>query len=67
MPEPQPISCGSLAHGIPVRRTKTIPSSASRSSSGGRPPFVRVGRAGSRGAMSAQSASETSGSAIRPG
>ena len=67
MPEPQPISLGSIAQGMPVRSTKTMPSSALRSSTGGRPPFGRGGRSGSSGATSAQSASETSGSAIRPG
>ena len=61
MPEPQPIPLGSLAQGMPVRSTKTMPSSALRSSSGGRPPFGRGGRAGSSGAISAQSASETRG------
>ena len=67
MPEPQPISWGSLAHGMPVRSTKTMPSSTLRSSTGGRPPFGRGGRSGSKGAISAQSASGTRGSAIRPG
>jgi hypothetical protein len=67
MPEPQPICFGSLAQGMPVRSTKTMPSSALRSSSGGRPPFGRGGRPGSSGAMSAQSASGTSGSVIRQG
>jgi hypothetical protein len=67
MPEPKPSSCGRLAHGMPVRSTKTMPSSALRSSRGGRPPFGRAGRSGSSGAISAQSASGTSGSAIHPG
>jgi hypothetical protein len=67
MPEPQPIALGRLAQGMPVRSTKTMPSSALRSSSGGRPPFGRGGRTESRGAISAQSVSETSGSTIRPG
>jgi hypothetical protein len=67
MPEPRPICFGSIAHGMPVRSTKTMPSSALRSSSGGRPPFGRGGRPGSSGAISAQRVSETRGSAIRPG
>jgi hypothetical protein len=67
MPEPQPIRWGRLAHGMPMRSTNTMPSSALRSSSGGRPPFGRSGRTGSKGAISAQRASGTSGSAIRPG
>jgi hypothetical protein len=64
MPEPQPIALGRLAHGMPVRSTKTMPSSALRSSTGGRPPFGRGGRSGSRGAINAHSASGTRGSAI---
>jgi hypothetical protein len=51
MPEPQPICLGRLAHGMPVRSTKTMPSSTLRSSRGGRPPFGRGGRTRSRGAM----------------
>src|SRR5215207_1632154 len=46
---------------MPVRSTKTMPSSALRSSSGGRPPLGRGARSGSRGATSAQSVSDTSG------
>ena len=67
MPEPRPMALGSLAHGMPVRSTKTMPSSALRSSSGGRPPLKRGARSGSWGAISAQSASDTKGSAIRRG
>jgi hypothetical protein len=67
MPEPQPICLGRLAQGMPVRSTKTMPSSTFRSSSGGRPPFGRGGRSGSRGVIRAQSVSETSGSAIPAG
>jgi hypothetical protein len=67
MPEPRPICLGRLAQGIPVRSTKTMPSNSLRSSRGGRPPFGLRGCLGSSGAMSAHSASETSGSLIRPG
>ena len=37
MPEPQPSSCGSISHGIPLRRTKRMPVRIMRSSSGLRP------------------------------
>jgi hypothetical protein len=67
MPEPRPISLGKLAQGMPVRRTNTMPSSTLRSSRGGRPPFGRGGRSGSKGATSDYSVSETKGSAIRSG
>ena len=39
MPLLQPNSCGSISHGIPLRRTKTIPVRQARSGSRGRPPF----------------------------
>jgi hypothetical protein len=46
MPEPQPISLGSLAQGMPMRSMNTMPSSALRSSSGGRPLLGPGGRSG---------------------
>jgi hypothetical protein len=64
MPEPQPISRGSISHGMPLLRTNRIPVSAARSSTGGRPPLGRGGRAGSNGATAAHSSSLTRGFAM---
>jgi hypothetical protein len=64
-PEPQPISKGSISHGMPLRKTKTIPVRQARSSTGGRPRLP--GRAlcrGSNGAMASHSSSGTNGSAM---
>jgi hypothetical protein len=64
-PEPQPISCGSISQGMPLRNTKTIPVRQARSSTGGRPRLP--GRAlcrGSSGAMASQRSSGTNGSAM---
>ncbi len=66
MPEPQPISCGSISQGMPLLSTNRMPVSAARSSSGGRPPFGRGGRGGSRVWNKDQRASETRGAAIHP-
>lgn len=41
MPDPQPISCGSISQGMPLFSTNITPVSAARSSIGGRPPFGR--------------------------
>lgn len=38
-PLPHTISCGSISHGTPLRRTKGIPVSAERSGTVGLPPF----------------------------
>jgi len=54
MPEPQPISRGSNAHGLPERSTNTIPVSAAWSGVRGRPPFGLARSGGSSGAISAQ-------------
>ncbi len=64
-PDPQPISWGSISHGMPLLRTKTMPVRQARASTGGRPRFPgrALGR-GSRGSMIAQSSSGTRGSAI---
>lgn len=64
MPEPQPISCGSISHGMPLRNTNKMPVSAARSSTGGRPPFGRGGRDGNSGATTAHSSSLTRGFAM---
>lgn len=64
-PEPQPISCGSIHHGMPLWRTKTIPVKQARSSTGGRPrlPGLALCR-GSSGSTTAQSSSDTRGRAM---
>lgn len=64
MPEPQPISRGSISHGMPLFRTNRMPVRAARSSTGGRPPFGRGGRDGKSGATTAQSSSLTRGFAM---
>ena len=66
MPEPQPISCGSIAQGMPLRSTNRMPANALRSSTGGRPPFGRGLGGGRSGATKAHSSSETSTLAIEP-
>jgi hypothetical protein len=55
LPDPQPISVGSICHGIPLRRTKSMPVNAARSDTRGRP--IRRRRFGNRGAIRAQSSS----------
>ena len=52
LPDPQPISCGSICHGIPLRRTNRMPVSTARSGIGLRPAYRRCrdrgfGRSGS--------------------
>ena len=64
IPDPQPISGGSISHGVPVISTKRMPVKAARSEIGGRPPLGRGGREGSRGSMTAHNSSETIGLAI---
>ena len=64
IPEPQPISCGSISQGMPLFSTNRMPVNAARSSSGGRPPLGRGGRAGITGATTAHSASVTRGFAM---
>jgi hypothetical protein len=65
-PLPQPISSGSISHGMPDLRTKMIPVRAARSGTRGRPPFGLGGSAGSSGSMISHNSSETSGLAIMP-
>lgn len=67
MPEPQPISRGSISQGMPERSTNKMPHSAWRSETGGRPG--RSGRrgaerSGSNGSISFQSSSSMIGLAI---
>jgi len=53
LPEPQPISGGSMFHGIPLRSTKRIPVNTARSGIGARPAYrrFRARRFGSKGAI----------------
>jgi hypothetical protein len=60
-PDPQPSSCGSISHGIPVLSTKMMPPRAARSETRGRPPLGLGGSGGSSGATRAHNASLTSG------
>jgi len=66
LPEPQPISGGSIFHGIPLRSTKRIPVNTARSGIGVRPAYCRWRRRrfGSRGSMRVQRSSSMSAWAI---
>jgi hypothetical protein len=64
IPHPQPSSCGSIVHGMPLRITNKIPVSASRLPTGGRPPFADAAIGGSSGSTRFHNASETNGLAI---
>jgi hypothetical protein len=56
----QPNSTGRYSHGIPVRKTNTIPVSTSRSGARGRPPFGLGACLGSSGSMIFHNPSSTS-------
>jgi hypothetical protein len=64
MPEPQPISLGSISQGMPLLSTNKRPVRAARFGIGGRPPFGLGGSGGSSGATIAHSSSETRGLAM---
>jgi hypothetical protein len=64
MPLPQPISWGSISHGIPVLSTKMTPVSAARLERRGRPPFGLAGSEGKSASITSHSSSESSGFAI---
>lgn len=65
MPEPQPISCGSISHGMPDCNTNRMPVSTRRSSSRLRPGCMRRRRlAGNSGCTISHSSSSTSSCAI---
>ena len=66
MPDPHPISSGSISHWMPVRSTNRIPVSAARSDTRGLPPRGRGGTTGNNGSMIDHRASETRGDAIPP-
>src|SRR5215210_2460474 len=63
-PEPQPISWGSISHGMPLFKTKMMPASAERSSTRGLPPLGLGGSSGNNGSMVFHSSSDTSSLAI---
>lgn len=67
IPEPQPISWGSISQGIPLFSTNRMPVSAARFGSGRRPPFGLGRSGGSSGSIAAHSSSDTRGLAIHPG
>ena len=64
VPEPQPISLGSMAHGMPVLRTNKMPPRAERLETGGLPPNGFSSTGGRSGSTSVQSSSGTSGFAM---
>ena len=63
-PLPQPISCGSSFHGMPVLSTKRIPMRAARLLMEGRPSLGRGRRGGRMGSTNSQSESGSSERAI---
>jgi hypothetical protein len=64
IPLPQPISCGNISHGIPVRSTNKMPVSAARFATRGRPPFGLGGSTGSSGSMISHRSSVSNGFAM---
>lgn len=65
IPDPQPISCGNISHGIPLCNTNRIPVKAKRSFNRLRPGYCRrLGLTGSNGSITDQSASSTNCRAI---
>ena len=60
-PDPHPLSGGSSAQGMPLRRTKRMPRTTSRLAPRGRPPLGLGRSAGSKGGMTAHNASGTKG------
>jgi hypothetical protein len=64
MPDPQPLSCGSISQGTPLVSTNRMPVSAARCGIGGRPPFG-VGRSGGNsGSIRVHNSSGTRGLAM---
>ena len=64
MPDPHPISSGSISHWMPVRSTNRIPVKAARSDTRGLPPRGRGGAGGNSGSMIDHRTSETRGDAM---
>jgi len=67
IPDPQPISWGSISQGIPLFSTKTIPVRAARLSMRGLPPSGFGGSGGRSGSMVCHSSSVTSSLAMLSG
>jgi hypothetical protein len=67
IPDPHPISLGSISQGMPLLRTKTIPVRAARSSMRGLPPSGFGGSGGRSGSMVSHSSSVTSSLAMPSG
>jgi hypothetical protein len=67
LPDPHPISFGSICHGIPLRSTKRMPVSAARSGTRGRPMAFhrRRGGFGNRGSIRLHKASSIRRSDMR--
>ena len=65
IPDPHPSSCGSICHGMPLRRTNRIPVRHARSGTRGRPPFGRWGGAGKNGSTRSHNGTGSSAAAIR--
>ena len=64
IPDPHPSSRGSICHGIPLRRTKTIPVRHARFETRGRPPFGRRGGIGKNGSTRSHNGSGSSATAM---
>jgi hypothetical protein len=64
IPDPQPISFGSISQGMPLLRTKTMPVRAARSSMRGLPPWGFGGSGGRSGWMVSHISSVTSSLAM---
>ena len=60
MPEPQPISWGSISQGMPERSTNKMPVNAARLPTGGRPPLGLGFSAGNNGSTIAHNSSDKS-------
>ena len=64
IPDPQPISCGSISQGMPVFRTNKMPESTALSLIRGLPPRGFAGASGRSGSTIDHNSSETRGFAI---
>ena len=64
MPDPQPISCGSISQGKPLFSTNRMPVSAARCGIGGRPPFGFGRSSGNSGSIKVHNSSATRGLAM---
>ena len=67
IPDPQPISCGSISQGKPLFSTNRMPVSAARCGIGGRPPFGFGRSGGSSGSIRVHNSSGTRGLAMHSG